>query len=212
MAAEQTELIRRYFGDLTEEQVTKFGMLEPLYREWNDKINVISRKDIDNLYIHHVLHSLAIAKFMRFVPDTQIVDLGTGGGFPGIPLAILFPECRFSLVDSVRKKITVVEAVAEALQLQNVTPRNARIEEIRDKFDFVVTRAVAKVDVLLPWARKVLSPRHKNMYPNGLIALKGDVREELRLLPKYEYREVMPVTDYFDEPYFEGKFLLYVQG
>jgi len=206
------ELIQKYFPDLTELQKKQFEALDPLYREWNDKINVISRKDIDNLYLHHVLHSLAIARFIPFKPGTKIIDLGTGGGFPGIPLAIIFPECQFTLVDSIRKKITVVQAIIEGLNLTNVEAKTARVEELKEKCDFVISRAVAKVDKLLPWSRKVLSKQHSNIYPNGLIALKGDMKEELKLIPKFEYKEVIHIPRYFNEPYFEEKYLIYIQG
>ena len=138
--------------------------------------------------------------------------MGTGGGFPGIPLAIIFPECHFTLVDSIKKKITVVDAVVEALGLTNVQTKNARVEELKDKFDFVVTRAVAKIDILLPWSRKVLAKQQTNMYPNGLIALKGDMREEIKLIPKFEYKEMVHIPQYFNEFYFEEKYLVYVQG
>jgi 16S rRNA (guanine527-N7)-methyltransferase len=206
------ELILKYFPELTDIQIKQFEALGPLYEEWNSKINVISRKDIDNLYLHHVLHSLAIAKFIQFKPGTKIIDLGTGGGFPGIPLAILFPECHFTLVDSINKKITVVNAVAEALELKNVTAKTGRVEELKTKCDFVVTRAVAKIDKLLPWSRKVLKDNHLNLYPNGLIALKGDLTEELKLIPKFEYKEKEHILKYFNDPYFEEKYVLYVQG
>lgn len=205
------DIVLRYFNQLTADQKKQFEMLNGLYREWNDRINVISRKDIDNLYEHHVLHSLAIAKFIQFVPGTNIFDLGTGGGFPGIPLAILFPECTFTLADGTAKKIMVVNEISRELGLKNVKAVAKRAEEINEKFDFVVTRAVAKIDKLLPWAKKLTHHRHKNSYPNGLIALKGDVKEELNLLPKHEYREVISVHKYFAEPFFEEKFILYVQ-
>ena len=206
------DIILKYFPNLSDTQKAQFAALDVIYREWNEKINVISRKDIDNLYTHHILHSLAIAKFITFKDGTKIIDLGTGGGFPGIPLAILFPNCQFLLVDSINKKLHVINAVVEELNLTNVTTKHARVEEMKDKCDFVVTRAVAKVDKLLPWSRKVLSSLQKNLYPNGLIALKGDLREELNLLPKFEYRETAQITKYFNEPYFEEKYLLYVQG
>lgn len=206
------EILTKYFADFTPTQLQQLQALEGLYKEWNEKINVISRKDIDNLYLHHILHSMAIAKFISFKDGSKIVDLGTGGGFPGIPLAILFPNCQFTLVDSINKKITVTAAVAEAINLQNVTTKTARVEELKDKFDFVVTRAVAKVDKLLPWSRKVLSVDQKNIYPNGLIALKGDLKEEIKLIPKFEYKEMVHVLKYFNEPYFEEKYVLYVQG
>lgn len=206
------ESILKYFSHLDDKQRHQIELLMPLYQEWNSQINVISRKDIENLYLHHVLHSLAIAKFIDFVPNTHILDLGTGGGFPGIPLAILFPECQFLLVDSIGKKLKVVEHVIEALELQNVKINHSRVEDIKTKHDFVVSRAVAKIDLLLPWARKVLHFKHKNLYPNGLIALKGDIRKEIALVPKYEYIEVTPLTKYFQEEYFIEKSLLYIQG
>lgn len=206
------ELILKYFPDLTEQQKQQFALLEPLYREWNEKINVISRKDIENLYLHHILHSLAIAKFMPFKDGTAVLDLGTGGGFPGIPLAILFPECTFKLIDGTVKKIVVVNAVIEACGLKNAVGQAVRAEDLKEKYDFVVTRAVAKVDKLLPWARRLLHQKHKNLYPNGLIALKGDIREELKLLPKYEYRESFIISKYFPYEYFDEKYVLYVQG
>ncbi len=206
------EQILKYFPDLTDTQKKQFEALGPLYEEWNSMINVISRKDIENLYLHHILHSLAIAKFIQFKPGTKIIDLGTGGGFPGIPLAILFPECHFTLVDSIKKKITVVNAVAEALELKNVTAITGRVEELKIKCDFVVTRAVAKIDKLLPWSRKVINTDHRNLYPNGLIALKGDLTDELKLIPKFEYKEKEQILKYFNDPYFEEKYVLYVQG
>lgn len=208
------EYIIKHFPGLTDIQIKQFEALDGLYKEWNEKINVISRKDIDNLYLHHVLHSLAIAKFIQFKPGTKIIDLGTGGGFPGIPLAILFPDCQFLLTDSINKKITVVNAVIDSLELKNVVGRHTRIEDIKkEKFDFVVTRAVAKVDKLLPWSRKVLNTKdHSNLYPNGLIALKGHLKDELKLIPKFEYKETMHLLKYFPYEFFEEKYLLYIQA
>lgn len=206
------EYILKYFPQLSVNQREQFDRLDFLYRDWNEKINVISRKDIDNLYLHHILHSLALAKFISFKDGTSVLDLGTGGGLPGIPLAILFPECKFTLVDSIRKKTVVADAIIQDLGLKNVVIKNGRAEELKEKFDFVVTRAVAKVDILLPWARKVLSGKHINIYPNGLIALKGNLKEELKLLKKYEYKEIVQIIQYFNEPYFEDKYVLYVQG
>jgi 16S rRNA (guanine527-N7)-methyltransferase len=205
-------VIFQYFPDLTDKQKEQFTALAGLYSEWNAMINVISRKDIDNLYVHHVLHSLAIAKFTDFKPESRIIDLGTGGGFPGVPLAILMPEVHFTLVDSINKKLNVIKAVAEAIGLENVTTQHTRIEDVKEKYDFVVTRAVAKIDKLLPWSRKVLSNTSKNTYPNGLIALKGDIKQERKLIPKFEYVESEHLIKYFNDPYFEEKYVMYVQG
>lgn len=206
------QLIKKYFPDITSAQEKQFEQLLPLYTEWNDKINVISRKDIGNLYLHHVLHSLAIARFIQFKAGSKVLDLGTGGGFPGIPLAIMFPDVQFTLIDGTLKKISVVKAVAEALELQNVEARAVRAEELKEKFDFVVTRAVAKADQLLMWSRRLISSKQINIYPNGLIALKGDLKTELKLIPKHEYKESVQITKYFQEPYFEEKYILYIQG
>lgn len=167
------ELILKYFPDLTEEQKRQFAALYDLYTDWNSKINVISRKDIENLYEHHVLHSLGIAKVIRFKPGTKVMDLGTGGGFPGIPLAILFPEVQFHLVDSIGKKVRVATEIAGSIGLKNVTTRHARAEEEKQLFDFVVSRAVMPLTDLLKIIRKNISPKQQNALPNGLICLKG---------------------------------------
>lgn len=208
------ELIKKYFPDLNELQESQFSQLFDLYKDWNEKINVISRKDIDNLYLHHVLHSLAIAKYINIKPNTSIVDLGTGGGFPGIPLAILFPEVEFLLVDSIGKKIKVVEEVCTAIGLKNVKSLHGRVEEIKgQKFDFVITRAVANMLQLVTWSRKLISQKHINIVPNGIIALKGgNIKEELKEIPRGEYYEVVPLKEYFDEEFFEEKVLVYFQG
>jgi len=204
--------ITKYFPGLSDKQKHQFEQLGTIYAEWNEKINVISRKDIENLYLHHVLHSLAIAKFISFKDGTSILDLGTGGGFPGIPLAILFPDCQFTLIDGTQKKITVVKAVIEELDLKNVKALAVRAEDLKEKFDFVVTRAVAKADKLLAWSKKLIQQKQFNNYPNGLIALKGDLKEELKLIPKFEYKESIRIFDYFPELYFEEKYILYIQG
>lgn len=208
------DIIKKYFPDLTPHQLAQFEQLLPLYTEWNEKINVISRKDIEHLYEHHILHSLAIAKFMKFKDGTTILDLGTGGGFPGVPLAILYPECRFLLVDSINKKLTVIKEIAEVIGLQNVAVKHARVEEIKnEKFDFIVTRAVATIDKLFNWSRKHISAKHINILPNGIIALKGiNLKEEMKLLPRGEYYEITPLKKYFGESYFEEKAIVYVQG
>lgn len=203
------QLIQKYFTGLTETQITRFAHLEPLYEEWNSKINVISRKDIDALYEKHVLHSLAIAKAIRFTAGSSILDVGTGGGFPGIPLAILFPEVSFHLVDSIGKKIKVVKAVAEALQLENVTADQVRAEELKAKYDFVVSRAVTSLPDFVKWIRKNVSPDNRNALPNGVLYLKGgDLQEELK--PFGRRPVVYNLSDYFQEEFFETKKLVYL--
>lgn len=203
------QLIQKYFTGLTETQITRFAHLEPLYEEWNSKINVISRKDIDALYEKHVLHSLAIAKAIRFTAGSSILDVGTGGGFPGIPLAIMFPEVSFHLVDSIGKKIKVVKAVAEALQLENVTADQVRAEELKAKYDFVVSRAVTSLPDFVKWIRKNVSPDNRNALPNGVLYLKGgDLQEELK--PFGRRPVVYNLTDYFQEEFFETKKLVYL--
>jgi len=212
-----TTLISKYFPNLSAEQLAQFESLEPLYREWNEKINVVSRQDIENLTERHVLHSLAIAKVIQFKPGSQILDLGTGGGFPGIPLAIFFPESKFVLVDGTGKKIRVVQEVADALGLENVTAIHGRAEEIKmnGQFDFVLSRGVTTLDKLLVWTQKFLKKSHVHVLPNGLIALKGgDLKAEIRELPGKgkEYSEVFPIRNFFRESFFEEKSVVYVQG
>ena len=200
-------MISEYFK-LTDCQAEQFAQLDALYRDWNSKINVISRKDIDNLYEHHVLHSLAIAKLLPFQPGTSIMDVGTGGGFPGIPLAILFPECRFLLIDSIGKKIKVASEVAQALGLQNVTCKQERAEEEKQKFDFVVSRAVMPLPDLVKLVRKNISAKHRNAVPNGLIVLKGgDLKEELR---PFKEAEVTPCSQWFKGEWFTSKQVIYL--
>jgi 16S rRNA (guanine527-N7)-methyltransferase len=211
------DLIEKYFTGLDPEQTARFAQLEPLYREWNEKINVVSRQDIENLNERHVLHSLAIAKVMSFKPDTALLDLGTGGGFPGIPLAILFPEVEFTLVDGTGKKIKVVQEVADALGLQNVTAIHARAEELKmnGAFDFVLSRGVTTLDKLLMWSERLLKKKHQNAYPNGILALKGgDLHGEINGLPGKGkmYSEIFPIREFFKEPFFDEKFVVYVQG
>lgn len=205
--------IRHYFPKLSDQQLLKFEQLGPLYREWNQKINLISRKDIENLYERHILHSLAIAKFIRFQPEARILDLGTGGGFPGIPLAIFFPQVQFKLIDGTGKKIHVVKEVIEQLALDNVEARQIRAEELKkEKFDFVVSRAVAGLDKLLEWSRPLIRDQQQHAIPNGLITLKGGkIEAELKTIPKGEYFEKYPLQKWFQEDYFSEKYLIYIQ-
>lgn len=203
------ELIKKYFPNLTDTQLRQYEQLDELYHDWNAKINVISRKDIDNLYEHHVLHSLGIAEFIRFKPDTEIMDLGTGGGFPGIPLAIMFPECRFHLVDSIGKKVKVCTEVAQALGLQNVTFRHCRAEEEKAKFDFVVSRAVMPLTDLIKIIRKNISKEQHNAVPNGLICLKGGELDK-ETTPFRHQTLVTSLSDYYKEEYFKTKKVVYV--
>ena len=201
-------IISDYF-QLTEHQEQQFAALDVLYRDWNSKINVISRKDIDNLYEHHVLHSLAIAKVLPFQPHTEILDVGTGGGFPGIPLAILFPECRFTLIDSIGKKIKVAQEVATALGLTNVECIQERAEEEKRKFDFVVSRAVMPLPDLVRLVQKNVSNKQRNAVPNGLIVLKGgDLREELR--PFQKRAEITEISTLFRGEWFDTKRVIYL--
>lgn len=204
------EIILQYFQELTDVQREQFAQLDALYREWNAKINVISRKDIDNLYSHHVLHSLGIAKVINFRPGTKIMDIGTGGGFPGIPLAILFPECQFKLIDSIGKKIKVATAVAQAIGLKNVQIEHRNVMEEKAKYDFVVSRAVMNASDLVKLVRKNISREQRNALPNGLICLKGgDVTEEMA--PFANCSEVWNLSQYFDDAFFETKKVTYIQ-
>lgn len=203
------ELILKYFPDLTEEQKRQFAALYDLYTDWNSKINVISRKDIENLYEHHVLHSLGIAKVIRFKPGTKVMDLGTGGGFPGIPLAILFPEVQFHLVDSIGKKVRVATEIAGSIGLKNVTTRHARAEEEKQLFDFVVSRAVMPLTDLLKIIRKNISPKQQNALPNGLICLKGGELER-ETMPVKNKTTMWNLKEFFGEEFFETKKVMYV--
>ena len=203
------ELILKYFPDLTEEQKRQFAALYDLYTDWNSKINVISRKDIENLSEHHVLHSLGIAKVIRFKPGTKVMDLGTGGGFPGIPLAILFPEVQFHLVDSIGKKVRVATEIAGSIGLKNVTTRHARAEEEKQLFDFVVSRAVMPLTDLLKIIRKNISPKQQNALPNGLICLKGGELER-ETMPVKNKTTMWNLKEFFGEEFFETKKVVYV--
>lgn len=203
-------IIEKYFPTLSDKQKEQIDMLDALYRDWNSKINVISRKDIDNLYEHHVLHSMAIAKAINFRPGTEILDFGTGGGFPGIPLAILFPSCKFKLIDGTGKKIKVATEVAQAIGLENVVAQHLRGEEEKGKYDFVVSRAVMQLPDLMKIIKKNFKHDGQNALPNGLLCLKGgNLQEELK-----QYRniaEVIPLSTFFDEEWFDqDKQLVYV--
>ncbi len=203
------EIIEKYFSGLNSQQKLLFAGLYPIYSEWNARINVISRKDIESLYERHVLHSLSIAKFIRFSPGTQILDVGTGGGFPGIPLAILFPEVHFHLIDSIGKKVRVVNEVVNALDLKNVTAEQIRAEQLKNKYDFVVSRAVTSLPEFVPWVRKNISKQHRNAIPNGIIYLKGgNLEGELRLFGKSAF--VQDLSKYFEEEFFRTKKLVHI--
>lgn len=203
------ELILKYFSNLTDQQTKQFEQLGELYPFWNEQINVISRKDMDSLYLHHVLHSLSIGKFINFTSGTRILDVGTGGGFPGIPLAILFPQVQFHLVDSIGKKIKVVREVSTALALQNVEADHIRAEQVDTKYDFVVSRAVTRLMDFYPWVQNKFLKNGKNAIPNGIIYLKGgDLREEIKesRLPA----QVFPINQHFKEEFFETKSIVYI--
>ena len=203
------EVILKYFPQLTEQQQKQFTMLYPLYQDWNSKINVISRKDIDSLYERHILHSLAIAKFISFADNSRILDVGTGGGLPGIPLAICFPKCHFTLIDSIGKKIRVASDIAQQIGLKNVTLLHENAKEEHSQYDFIVSRAVMTASELLHLIRKNISPKHNNIRTNGLICLKGgDLKEETSSLKKGF--EVIDLSKYFDEEFFETKKILYI--
>ena len=197
------QLILKYFPNLTEDQIEKFKQLESLYQDWNLKINVVSRKDIDELYLRHVLHSLGIAKVMRFKDGGKILDVGTGGGFPGIPLAILFPECSFHLVDSIAKKLKVVDEVVEGLGLTNVKTTHSRVEEIDGTYDFIVSRAVAAMPTFVHWVKGKIAKKQNHELKNGILYLKGgDLTEELK---GYKTTTIYNLNDYFQEDFFETK-------
>ena len=203
------QIIDKYFNDLSDTQHRQFAQLDELYRDWNAKINVISRKDIDNLYEHHVLHSLAIGRLIRFKAGTRILDFGTGGGFPGIPLAILFPECRFKLIDGTGKKIRVANEVAKAIGLTNVVAEHLRGEEEKGHFDFIVSRAVMPLSDLVKIVRKNIRKEQRNALPNGLICLKGGELER-EIGPFLKQSITIALSDHFKEPYFETKKVVYV--
>ena len=204
------EIIFQYFKDINDEQRAQFRALGPLYQEWNAKINVISRKDIDNLYMHHVLHSLCIAKVVNFRQGSNILDIGTGGGFPGIPLAILFPNCKFKLIDSIGKKTRVAAAVANAIGLKNVVVEHRNVIEEKNKYDFVVSRAVMNASDLVKLIRKNVSKEQRNALPNGHFCLKGgDMTEEVA--PFKNHSEIWDLKSYFDDEFFDTKKVMYIQ-
>lgn len=202
------ELILKYFPNLTTEQIQQFEALEGLYKDWNSKINVISRKDIEELYLKHVLHSLGIAKVINFAPNSSILDVGTGGGFPGVPLAILFPECQFHLVDSINKKLKVINAVCDGIGLTNVRTTHSRVEALDQTYDFIVSRAVTAMPEFTSWVKGKIAKTQKNDLKNGILYLKGgDLTEELK---PYKTVKAFLLSDYFDEPFFETKKVIYL--
>ncbi|MEG3657264.1 16S rRNA (guanine(527)-N(7))-methyltransferase RsmG [Arenibacter palladensis] len=201
-------IIYKYFPDLTDLQIQQIEKLQHLYQDWNLKINVVSRKDIDELYMRHVLHSLAIAKFQKFNPGAEVLDVGTGGGFPGIPLAILFPETHFTLVDAIGKKIKVVQEVVAGLEIENVTAVNSRVEEIKGQFDFIVSRAVAAMPTFTHWVKGKIKKKSEHERKNGILYLKGgDLEEELK---EYRTVEIYDLSVIFEEEFFETKKLVYL--
>ncbi|NCC74796.1 MAG: 16S rRNA (guanine(527)-N(7))-methyltransferase RsmG [Sphingobacteriia bacterium] len=203
------EQIKKYFPELDASQISQFEALYDLYLDWNSKINVISRKDIENLYEHHVLHSLAIAQVIRFKPGTTILDVGTGGGFPGVPLAIMFPEVKFTLIDSIGKKIKVGTEVSNAIGLKNIVFKHERVQEEKAKYDFVVSRAVMPLDDLVKLVKKNIAPKSQNAMPNGLICLKGGELQH-EILPYKNIADTYEISDYFSQEFFKTKKVVYV--
>jgi 16S rRNA (guanine527-N7)-methyltransferase len=202
------DLIIKYFPQLSDVQMQQFEALQEIYEDWNSKINVISRKDIESLYLKHVLHSLAIANVVKFKPNAKILDVGTGGGFPGIPLAILFPKVQFHLVDSIQKKIKVVKAVTETLKLKNIIAEHLRAEQVNGRFDFVVSRAVTTMPSFVPWVQNKLKKKYNHPLPNGILYLKGgDLVEELSTYPK---ATIHPISGFFEEEFFDTKKVVYL--
>ncbi|NJB36045.1 16S rRNA (guanine(527)-N(7))-methyltransferase RsmG [Croceivirga sp. JEA036] len=204
----QVDIIFKYFPSLTEAQQSQFAALEELYKDWNQKINVVSRKDIDELYLRHVLHSLGIAKVHQFMPGAEVLDVGTGGGFPGVPLAILFPEVQFTLVDAIGKKIKVVQEVIDGLKLKNITAHHTRVEDLPGQFDFIVSRAVAAMPTFVHWTKGKIKKDSVHERRNGILYLKGgDLTEELQ---DYKTVQLFDLVDFFEEPFFETKKVVYL--
>ena len=202
------QLIQKYFKELSPLQVEQFSKLQELYKDWNLKINVVSRKDIDELYLRHVLHSLGIAKVIKFKPGSSVLDVGTGGGFPGIPLAILFPETQFHLVDSIGKKIKVVKEVVEGLGLENVQATHSRVEDVKATYDFIVSRAVAQMETFVRWTKGKIAKKQQHDLKNGILYLKGgDLTEELKT---YSKASLYDLSDYFEDPFFETKKIVHL--
>ena len=206
-----TAIISHYFPKISETQQNQFVQMGSLLLDWNEKINVISRKDTENIYLHHVLHSLAIAKVIHFKPETKVLDIGTGGGFPGIPLAIMFPDCHFHLVDSIGKKIKVVNEIADALSLKNVKAEQVRAEQLKQAFDFITGRAVTRLPKMLHWVRNNIAAKSFNSLPNGMLYLKGgEFDEEMDQIKKYF--KIYSINDFFQEPFFLTKKVVYIKG
>lgn len=208
------QIISKYFSDLTEQQTQQISQLQPLYSHWNEQINVVSRKDIDNLYENHILHSLALAKVIAFLPDAQVLDLGTGGGLPGIPLAILFPQTKFLLVDSIGKKIKVVEAIAKELGLSNVQAQHSRAENLpKQRFDFVLARAVTALPDLWKWSKGLLAAQSRHSLPNGLLTYKGNddvLKADIAQLPPKTATRIFPLTHFIEEEFYSTKCIVWV--